>query len=211
MKDLKTIRPILKTLLLLNFLILVVTNSYATEETTPLNFVQAITNAMIEDLNVSKAEIQKDPSLVLAIVNKRVMPHIAKITIARKVMGLVWKKSSALQKQKFVNEFTIYLKRFYSKSLLSFNEQTIKFSPDVRTKGKKLAIVSTQLIRKGHTPIEIKYKLYRKKDGWKVIDLIIEGISLVVSNQRQYAGLIAREGLDTVTAKLSYNNKQEFK
>ncbi|PIP80651.1 MAG: hypothetical protein COW84_04065 [Gammaproteobacteria bacterium CG22_combo_CG10-13_8_21_14_all_40_8] len=192
------------------FLWLGTVHSFAAEQP-PLDFVKTITNAMIEDLNVSKVEIKKNPSLVLDIVDRRVIPYVSKETIARKVMGRVWKDSSEAQRTKFVEEFTTYLKRFYSKALLSFDNQSIEFSPDVATKGDNLAMVSTKVIRPGQASVEIKYKLAKGNDGWKVTDLIIEGISLVINNQRQYSTLIVQEGLDAVTAKLAYNNQQEFK
>ncbi len=180
-------------------------------EKDPAIFVKNITNSMIEKLNVSKSEIRENPSIILDIVDRQIMPHISKTTISRKVMGKTWKKATDQQKDKFVEEFTLYLKRFYSKAFLSFDNQTIEFDPNIKLKGKKLAIVSTKVLRSGQKPVEIQYRLYLKKDGWKVVDIVIEGISLVISNQRQYAGLIAREGLDAVTAKLAYNNQQEFK
>lgn len=209
----KTFKQLSLSLLILNLLAATV---FAKEEvkpkTEPVSFIHNITNKMLDQLNHRRDEIKKNASIILEIVDEVIMPHIANRTISRKVMGKQWKKASNEQKVEFTKEFTLYLKRYYSRAFLAYDNQQLKFLPKVKYKGKKTAIVSTLLLQSGKPDVSIKYRLYLNKNGdWKVIDIVIEGISLVISNQRQYASKIVSEGLESVTKKLAYKNQMEFK
>lgn len=186
--------------------------SQANPNGTASEFIKVITNNLIQTLNDLKIEIKKNPSLVLSIVDEKIMPYMASTTISRKVMGQQWKIATDEQRNKFNAEFTLYLKRYYSKAFLAFDNQSIEFNESVKMKGDNMAIVSTKVMRKGSSSsVAIQYRLSKTNESWEVIDIVIEGISLVISNQRQYSGLITREGLDAVTAKLAFKNQQEFK
>ena len=51
--------------------------------------------------------------------------------------------------------------------------------------------------------------MQRSRDSWKIIDVVIEGISLVISNRTQFGNSISRDGLDTVIAKLEYKQTEQ--
>ncbi len=182
------------------------------DELAPVDFIVRATTDMLDEVTATKPAIDENNELIVEIVDRRIMPYVATKTIARKVMGLKWKKASDQQKDDFTREFTTYLKRFYARAFLSYDNQKLNYTAKAKLKGSKIATVFTQLVESGKPDIAINYKLYKKKDGsWTMIDIIIEGISLVISNQRQYSGQIKREGLDSVIVKLAYKNKQEFK
>jgi len=185
-------------------------NTATQTSTDPVSFIKETTEQMIAELNAQHTQISKNPALILAIVKRLVMPRIARKTIARRVMGRIWRNTDKTKRARFVKEFSIYLNRYYSKVFLAYNHQTIVYKPKAQMLGTKYAVVTTRLLRPGKATVTIQYKLKSGKKGWKVVDIVIEGISLVINNQRQYAGQIAREGLDAVIAKLSYNNQRKF-
>ncbi|HFB67096.1 MAG TPA: ABC transporter substrate-binding protein [Aeromonadales bacterium] len=180
--------------------------------TASVAFIKNITTQMIDELNANHETIKNNPPEILKIVDRIIMPHIATKTISRKVMGRYWKKATDEQKENFTREFTTYLKRYYSHAFLSYNDQKLKYAPKAKLKGKKYASVSTFIVETGKKDVSVKYRLYHKKNGdWKIIDIVIEGISLVINNQRQYASQIKTEGLESVIKKLTYKNTKEFK
>lgn len=178
----------------------------------PVEFIKIITTDMLKTVKANKAQIDQDPTQLLKIVDEKIMTFVANKTIARKVMGFKWKTATVKQKTDFTNQFTIYLKRFYSRAFLSYDKQTLEYNPKPKMKGSKIATVYTAMVENGRPDVHIDYKLYKSKDGgWVMIDIVVEGISLVINNQRQYGGQIKKEGVDSVIVKLSYNNSKEFK
>ena len=62
--------------------------------------------------------------------------------------------------------------------------------------------VATEIDRPGGAPVLIDY-LFRDTDaGWKVFDVIVEGISYVQTYRTQFAELLRRKSLAQVTAEL---------
>jgi len=178
----------------------------------PVPFIKGITESMLSKLKLRHDDIEKNSQVILEIVDEIIMPHIADVSISRRVMGRAWKKASKQQKIDFTREFSLYLKRYYSRAFLAYDDQKLTFLPKVKYLGKKNAIVSSLLLQQGKPDVSIKYRLHLYQSGkWKIVDIVIQGISLVISNQRQYATKITTEGLESVIKKLAYNNQLEFK
>jgi phospholipid transport system substrate-binding protein len=174
----------------------------------PLVIIKSATTSMIERLTINKDDIVKDESIVMNIVEELLMPHFATNTISRKVMGKHSRKATKEQKAQFAEAFRFYMVRFYSKVFASYTNQTFKYLSGHEFVGKKKVTIKTQLIQSGSKPVAIDYKMQRSGDSWKIIDLKIEGISMVISNKKQFGYQITSDGIDTVIAKLQYKNSK---
>jgi phospholipid transport system substrate-binding protein len=174
----------------------------------PLVIIKSATSSMIEHLTINKNNIAEDPSIVMNIVEELLIPHFATNTISRKVLGKHSRKATKEQKTQFSEAFRFYMVRFYSKVFASYTNQTFKYLPTPEFQGKKKVTIKTQLIQSGSSPVAIDYKMQRSGDSWKITDLKIEGISMVISNKRQFGNQINSDGIDTVIAKLQYKNSK---
>ncbi len=177
-------------------------------EENPLTIIKTATTKMIKQLNINKKDILNDSRIVMGIVEEQLIPHFASNTIARKVLGKHARKVTTEQKKQFADAFRFYMIRFYSKAFTSYTNQTFNYLPAPNTAGKKRVTVKTKLVQSGGQPIPIDYKMQRSGDSWKIVDLKIEGISMVISNRSQFGNQISRDGIETVIAKLEYKNQQ---
>ena len=174
----------------------------------PMVIIETTTGKMIEQLQLKKQEIKNDPTIVMSIVEELLIPHFAANTISRKVLAKHARTITIENKDQFTSAFRFYMVRFYSKIFAEYTNQTFKYFQAPTYIGKKRVTVKTQLIQQGGKPIAIDYKMQRSGDSWKIIDLKIEGISMVLSNKRQFGKQISRDGIDTVIAKLEYKNQK---
>jgi phospholipid transport system substrate-binding protein len=174
----------------------------------PMVIIKAATTSMVEQLTINKNDIAEDSSIVMGIVESLLIPHFATNTISRKVMGKHSKNATKEQKTQFAEAFRFYMVRFYSKIFASYSNQTFKYLSEPEFVDKKKVTIKTQLIQSGSKPVAIDYKMQRSGDSWKIIDLKIEGISMVISNKKQFGNQITRDGIDTVIAKLQYKNSK---
>jgi len=174
----------------------------------PLTIIKTATGLMIEQLTVKNSEILEDSTVVMSIVEELLIPHFASNTISRKVLGKHAKKVTVEQKKAFAAEFRFYMIRFYSKAFATYSNQTFEYLKVPDYKDKKRVTIKTKLVQPGGQPIPIDYKMQRSGDSWKIIDLKIEGISMVISNRNQFGRQISSEGIDTVIKKLEYKNKK---
>lgn len=177
--------------------------------TTPHQLIETTSQALVQQLDAKKEAMKQDPQVVIGIVEHVVLPTFDVNTIARKVLGKHWKSASPEQQAKFTEEFRTYMVRFYSRIFAHYNGEKLELLPELPAKEPDFAVVKTQIVQGSGRTIPVDYRLQKSASGeWKVIDFKAEGISLVINNQKQYASQVSQEGLDTVIAKLSYNNTQ---
>lgn len=174
----------------------------------PMSIIRSSTSAMINELVHRRDEIKTDQTIVMNIVEELLIPHFASNTISRKVLGIHAKKVSAEQKAKFSAAFKIFMIRFYADVFAQYSNQTFKYLPAPKFEKKKRVTIKTQLIQSGGSPVAIDYRMQRSGKTWKIVDLKVEGISMVISNKKQFTSQISKDGIDTVIAKLEYKNKK---
>jgi len=174
----------------------------------PQLIIESATSDMIVQLKKNKNKMSEDSTILIDIVEELLLPHFASNTISRKVLGKHVKRITAEQKKQFSEAFRYYMIRFYTKAFATYSNQTFEFDDAPEYKLKKKVVIRSHLIQQGGQPVAIDYKMQRSGKTWKIIDIKIEGISMVISNRSQFGAQISRDGIDTVIAKLDYKNKK---
>jgi phospholipid transport system substrate-binding protein len=126
------------------------------------------------------------------------------VTMSKLVLKRDWKKFDAAQQQEFVTEFREHLSARYGENLGRYeNEKVEVTSHHPETNGD----VSVKTVIRGGkydgTPVD--YRL-RNASQWRVIDVVIENVSLVSSFRTQFADVLSKGGPTAVLAKLKERN-----
>ncbi|VAW53605.1 Uncharacterized ABC transporter, auxiliary component YrbC [hydrothermal vent metagenome] len=162
----------------------------------PAVLLETISQQVITILKKDHDLLQKEPNRVYGIIDEYVLPHLDEVTMAKLALGKNWKKATKKQKQVFVTEFKNLLVRTYSKSLLEFSDQKIKFFPVKLAAGTKKTSVKAEVIQPGGPSIPMSYRVRLKKNTWKVYDIKIDGISLVTSYRGTFTQEVRKSGMD---------------
>jgi phospholipid transport system substrate-binding protein len=113
--------------------------------------------------------------------------------IARFVLGRYWRSASEQEQQEYLKLFEDYVVFVYGTRLSSFNGETFKVRGS-RTDDSG-AIVSTDIISpKGEAPIKVDWRLITDHGSFKINDVTIEGISMLVTQRSEFASVIQRHG-----------------
>ncbi len=141
-------------------------------------------------------------------VKKAMDPYVAFNRVSALVLGKLWKKATKDEKLRFKQEFHTLLVRTYSRAFFEFNEWSVRFLPIGKLKqGAKKTIVKTEILQPGLQPLGINYRMVLTKGGWKVYDIIIEGISLVTNYRKSIKNEYKKTGsLNAVIEKLAKRN-----
>jgi phospholipid transport system substrate-binding protein len=126
-------------------------------------------------------------------------------TISRLVLARRWKGFSPEQREEFVEEFGTMLTRSYGARITSYEQERIAIL-DHRFEPRGDLTVLTRVVGGTADGIEIDYRLRKNDDLWQVIDVIIEGISLVSSYRSQFAEILSRGGPDELLGMLREKN-----
>ena len=90
-------------------------------------------------------------------------------------------------------------------------DQEIKYKPMRMKASDEIVTVKTEIIQRGAQPISVDYALAKQTNGWLVIDIIIEGVSLVTNYRSQFASEIRKNGMDSLIKALAKKNESNEK
>jgi phospholipid transport system substrate-binding protein len=106
-------------------------------------------------------------------------PLMAKLSLGRKH----WPKLDSQQREKFTQLFSERLKRSYWEKIALYKDETILFKPT--EKKKSTYIIPTELIYKDKK-VAILYKLRKVGKSWKIYDVEIQGVSVLLTYRSQF-------------------------
>jgi phospholipid transport system substrate-binding protein len=113
--------------------------------------------------------------------------------IARFVLGRYWRQASAAERQEFLRLFEDYVVYVYSARLSDFSGETFK----VRSSraDQDAVIVSTDIFNpRAAAPLKVDWRLVSDSGAYKIADVVVEGVSLMVTERSEFASVIERHG-----------------
>ena len=152
----------------------------------------------------NKAMLENDEGYLRTKVDELVIPKLNISLMAKIVLGRDnWTSSNDYQKREFQKAFRSLMVRTYMKSLTSFDGEKIKFMPFKVGKRPNIARVnSIYLLSDGELPVSYRLK-FTEPDGWKVFDIIIDGISLLKNYRTDFQEHIQNNGINSLIAELN--------
>jgi phospholipid transport system substrate-binding protein len=113
--------------------------------------------------------------------------------IARFVLGRYWRSASEQEQQEFLKLFEDYVVFVYGTRLSSFNGETFRVKGS-RPEGNGVVVATDILNPGGEPPIKVDWRLISDNGAFKINDVIIEGISMLVTQRSEFAAVIQRHG-----------------
>ena len=126
-------------------------------------------------------------------------------TMARLVLGRNWKRLDGKQQDAFVDEFTTYLANDYGNRLDRYEQERVDVvGEEPRPRGD--VVVKTRIIGGQNDGAIVDYRMREQAGQWRIIDVVIEGISLVSNFRDQFGEVISRDGPQELLRKLRERN-----
>jgi len=124
---------------------------------------------------------------------------MAKYTLGKKH----WLALTKSQQDQFVLLFVRHLKNSYRDKITLYTDQKIVFERST-LKDKMKAVVPTELVSEDDSAVSVVYRLRKQKDiPWKVYDIEIEEISLVMTYRAQFQEILQKGTIDKLMAQLA--------
>lgn len=111
--------------------------------------------------------------------------------MSQSTLGQQWRKADPEEKKTFIELYSQLLEATYVGRIEAYTNETVHYG-DEKLKGGK-ALVETIIVT-STVEIPINYKMVQDKDGWKVYDVVIEGVSLIRNFRSSYGSIIDSEG-----------------
>ena len=133
-----------------------------------------------------------------------VMSAIDLNLISQFVLSKTWKSATDDQKERYLSAFKTYFINSYANKLDQYSGEKIIVNGS--EEAGKYVIVDTNIVREGTDTLKInlKWRLLNKNGDIRIIDLNIEGISLVIAQREEFQSFLANNdgNLETLIEKI---------
>lgn len=163
---------------------------------------------LFEAMRAEREAIAADASRVEPLVRDIVLPRVDLDAVSRLVLGKHWRTATSEEKQAFQKEFRTLLVRTYSDTLSQAVDAEVEIINGANSKDGTQTLVRSRVRRGGDAPIvALTYRLEQAADGgWRVIDIAIEGVSLVTTWRSEFSSMIGRHGVSGLIAHMARRN-----
>jgi phospholipid transport system substrate-binding protein len=122
-------------------------------------------------------------------------------TIGRFALGRHWRAATEDERVEYLDLFRTFVLDIYAERLDGFTGETFVVI-ESHALDDKDTMVSTEIGGESGPAIRVDYRV-RSHDGThKIIDVMVEGISLIVTQRSEFASVINREGFEGLMARL---------
>jgi len=127
--------------------------------------------------------------------------------MAKRALALHWRNRTPQDKKEFIPLFSDLLERSYVKKIEKYTDEKILYT------GEKIegdyAVVDTKVITKRNVETPIEYRLLKEDAGWKVYDVVIEGVSLINNYRTQFNKIIRENSYQELVKRMKNKEEEE--
>jgi phospholipid transport system substrate-binding protein len=128
--------------------------------------------------------------------------------LSKLVLARNWQKFSPAQQKQFEDEFKRHLSITYGKNIQNYNNEKVQILGE-RPEAHGDVTVQTKILRGGGIQdVLVDYRLRQRNGQWKIIDVIVEGVSLVSNFRSQFQSIVSSGGPDRLLALLKEKNEK---
>ncbi len=114
--------------------------------------------------------------------------------IGRFVVGRHWRAMTREQKAEYQELFAEWLMKSYASRLGGFKGQKLRILKSMEA-GKRDVFVRTNVVRANGSPITADWRVRKFKDGYKIIDIVVEGVSMAAAQKSEFDSVIRKVGV----------------
>ena len=176
--------------ILVLFFVLLLTVSIQSEEN-PYIFIDTNAQKMVEVLTADAYLFETNREEYENKIKIIFEPMIDFRRVSASVMGKKYYLiATPEQRSNFVNIFKDSLLDTYAETLAQWGDSTISTNfPDKLPEDEVLNIEVKQILDTGTSKYPISYKLRKSSEGWKIVNIIINGVNLGLTFRNQFQAL----------------------
>jgi len=128
-------------------------------------------------------------------------------TLAKLVLARHWREFSAEQQREFVEVFRTHLALTYSKNLERYNGEVAVITGD-QEEARGDWTVRSRVVRPNAEDVLVNYRLRQTDGRWRMIDVVVEGVSLVSNWRSQFREVLGNRSPDALIRQLHQKNEE---
>ena len=156
----------------------------------PEKFINYFTSKGINDILQSNKLVEEKTLLFRSLLRNT----FDFSTISKFVIGRNWKNTSELDQEKFKKLFEDIIVITWSRRFGDYDGQSLIYDKS-NLDGENGFLVQTFILNKNdNSKINIQWRLRDRPDGLKIVDIIVEGVSMAITYRQDYNSVMRRKG-----------------
>jgi phospholipid transport system substrate-binding protein len=175
--------------------------------------VENTTSRVIAAMSRDSGAMQAESTLASEVVETIVMPNVDLKRISRLVLGEHWLNASKNQRERFMRAFGAQLVHTYVIAVSDYLSMSDKIGLEIdylpaKTNKDGTKVLVRSRVGKSSARVSIDYRLHRVEDEWKVYDVLVDGVSVVLTYRKSYAAAAVKGGLDHLIERITAKNRK---
>lgn len=156
------------------------------------DFIQRIGNNTVEILNAPGATPPQKLKQLKQLLDRSTDLDL----VARLIMGRHWRTANEAQRKEFLQLFNSLIMQTMAERFSWYTGETFKIT-GAKPIDDRDTMVSTEIIRpSGAPPIKVDWRVRKSDKDYLLIDIVAEGISMVVTQRSELNDVVSKQGVD---------------
>jgi len=172
-----------------------------------LALVRDSTNQLLAAAKIYDGVLSENPARAGELIDEYITPHVDLKGFSKLVLGKYWRRATPEQQDRFLTHFHALVLRSYATALTSNTDIPIEYLPMREESRENFATVRSVMSLTDGSRVNVNYRLYCRRDAWKLFDVTIAGISMVATVRSALLAEIKKSGLDGLIQTLEQKSK----
>lgn len=147
------------------------------------------------------------PNKLVEVIETKIVPHFDMNRMTRLAVGKSWREATPEQQKTLVSEFQTLLVRSYAAAYTAYKQVKVDVKPLKLAGNEDDVTVKTQILLPGGAPpVGVDYAMGATANGWKVYNVVVDGVSLVTTYRNDFTAQIQAGGIDGLIKNLQERN-----
>ena len=172
-----------------------------TTQGTPSQLVLANSSRIVETLETRRDEFSSNRAALDKFVSSEFNAMFDRNYAGRMVLGRHGRGASEADVKLFADALADSLMSRYGSSLLAFDTGLkVRVKSETPLRGGAIVKVASEFVRASGEPIPVDYLMHKVGSGWKVFDVMVEGVSFVQTFRNQFDAPLSNKTIAQVAA-----------
>ncbi len=118
--------------------------------------------------------------------------------IGQFVLGKFWREAKPEQQKRYLELYRDFLIESYTGRFKEYTGESFKITGS-RDEGNNKFLLNTEIVRPNNPSVIVDYKVKTNNgSGFKVYDIVVEGVSLITTQRSEFTSVVSKNGLDAL-------------
>ena len=148
-------------------------------------------NALVIVKNEKLSEAEKQSQLEALFKINVDIPWVAKF-----VMGKHWKAATEQQRSDYLSNYEKFILKNYTSKLTSYSGQEYKILDAKKDADGDYLLTMEVVSSNGDPNVLMDYRIRKVGTGFKIFDIIVEGVSMITTQRSEFGSVITNQGIE---------------